>query len=325
MALEAGTDFLSSLGATGLGDFSVPNLVTPPSDPIPGVGGSAVADLGSAFGGLSDAPLSFASGGFDTSSTAGLGSDISQGAGAAIGSPSGGGIGSDWAASGGIGGGTDALLSGDPNNPTNLKPPADLTGGAPAGATPQTGGSSMSPLAKTALMAAPALGVAGFQALRGPQIPSQVGALTDLGNAQAGQSAQLMQQYNAGNIQPGAALQIQNNLRNQISKINQYYAGNGKQGNLDRFNSTDRLKAIQQAQNAATAQYQQFLDSELKGALAASGQAGQFIAQAAQLTLSADAAFSKALSDAMAGIGKVAGIGLSGGQTTTTTTTTQAA
>ena len=106
---------------------------------------------------------------------------------------------------------------------------------------------------------------------------------------------------------PGAALQIQNATRAQVSKINQYYASVG------RTNSTDHIKAVQQAQNNGIAQYQQFLNSELSASLQASGQAGSYFAQAAQIQMQADTAFNAALTSAMAGIGKIAATGLSGG------------
>jgi hypothetical protein len=308
-----------ALGAQGLGDFSTPGFVNAP-DVAPAIGTGA--DFASLGGAISDASAGFSGGSaFDSGSPALSGFDFNPAPVTAMGAT---GFNFSPDISGGAApGGASDLLGGDQSQDNSLQSQSSGAGpmtGAAAGAAKSAGG-GLSQLQKTGIMAAPALGIAGYEALRGPQVPSQLGDLNALAGQQAAFGAQQQANYNAGTIAPGSALQIQNNARQQLSQLQQYYAKN-RGGNYQ--SSTDYIKAAQQIQNNATAQYQQFLQGELTASLQASGQAGQYFAQAAQIQLSADQAFNNALMGAMTGIGKIAGVGLSGGTTTTTTTTAAA-
>ena len=309
-----------ALGAQGLGDFSTPGFTNAP-DVAPALGTGA--DFASLGGAISDAGAGFSGGSaFDSGAPALSGFDFNPAPVTALGAT---GFNFSPDISGGSApGGASDLIGGDTSQDNNLQPQSSgagpMNGTAPAaGAKSTTGG--LSQLQKTGIMAAPALGIAGYEALRGPQVPSQLGDLNALAGQQAAFGAQQQANYNAGTIAPGSALQIQNNARQQLSQLQQLYAKN-RGGNYQ--SSTDYIKAAQQIQNNATAQYQQFLQGELTASLQASGQAGQYFAQAAQIQLSADQAFNNALMGAMSGIGKIAGVGLSGGTTTTTTTTAAA-
>jgi len=235
----------------------------------------------------------------------------------------GGGIGSDYVASGGQGpGGTFADAAAAPTSQPVEFPQmpqsapssqaADALGGnvaQGAGTAPTTESisswwKSLSPTMRTSLMSAPALIVAGINLAKGPQNQQQLDAL----NAQAQQDQALYQQqiglYNSGQIPPGQALSISQWLKAQKNKINQEYSA------MNRYQSTDRLKAISQAETAATAQFQSYLDQELKTANLASNQAAQDLAAAAKVQAANDAAFSSAALSALGGVGKIAATAL---------------
>lgn len=301
---------VGTLGSAGLGDFSLPdNIISPvpPSSPdLSGVdfaslGGSGADALGATF------------------------SDASPSAGSGLAALSSGDLGSSPVTdliqpSGSLGGGSDLGIPGD----LSIEPPAgqenlsqdfsaDLTKSAPAASPADSGG--MSPLAKTALAAAPALGALAFNAARGPYEPPAEKQLTALASQQAGVAAQEWNMYQSGTVPAGVATRITASLMNNISKINQYYSQQ-KGG----FNSTMRIQAIQDAQRKSILEYGQYLDMELKASLAASGAAGQFFARAAQIQLTADAAFTKALTDSVTALGKIAAVGFLGAKVNNTVT-----
>jgi hypothetical protein len=297
MAFDFGADALAgvgSLGEQGLGAFNLPQTSM----------FSDISPENAAFG-LSATPNVFDTGTSAVPFTGNVGADVSPGAYNVLSSS-----GFTTPALGGTSAGADTPTE-ETGNPFDdaRKPQAaagQTTSLSAQSQQPQQGG--MSQLGKSLLMAAPAMGVAGFQAFRGPQYPSALGDLKGLAGQQAGEASLLSSQYNAGQIQPGAAAMVASNYRQQLAKINQYFAKAG------RFNSTDRIKAVQLAQSQMVQQYSQFLDAELTSSLKASGQAGQFFAQAAQIQMQADTAFNNALSNAMQGIGKVLAMGLSGNQ-----------
>ena len=215
----------------------------------------------------------------------------------------GGGIGSDYASSGGTGPSAQYAESqpvqtaAQPAQAAQTTTPASTQPAASTPAAAKAGG--LGPIAKSALTALPGLALAGYQMSRGPQNQAQEQAL----EAQAAQDQALYEQqlslYNAGQIPPGEDLQIKDWLQAQENKINQEFDA------MDRFQSTDRLKAIQNAQDTATTQFNADLQQELNTANLASSQAAQDLATAAQIQAANDRAYSNALISALGGIGKV--------------------
>lgn len=310
----SGGDVTGNVGLSpqGLGDFLVPQgMFTPlPSDTPTDTGPSGV-DFASVGGPASDALTGNTfSGGI--SGLGGAGGDLS-------------GVGDFTGPSPDISG------VGDFTGPAYGGPSTDL--GQPSEAASTAGGeitgaqdlsaqsvqqqdeqkkkdAGLSPLAKTGLLAAAPLGVAAINAARGPYTPPAAKTLQQIGVQQGAFGTQMLQMYQNGQIQPSAAARIAVDYAQNLSKIRQFYASTG-QGN-----STQAIQATAKATSDMTAQFAQYLDGELKAAMAAGGQSATAFAEVARLQLASDKAFSDALASAMSGMGKAVAIGMFGAKPT---------
>lgn len=154
-----------------------------------------------------------------------------------------------------------------------------------------------------ARLAVPALGLGTTLARGESKLPGSATTLANAGDTLNATSASQLALFNSGQLTPGQLAQIQTSRQQQISQVYQQLAS---QGVSDPTKDSRYIQAVQQIENNAQVQTQQFLDATLQSGLAAAGAAGQDLAAAAQIELSRDSEFQSALNAAMASFGTIA-------------------
>lgn len=128
--------------------------------------------------------------------------------------------------------------------------------------------------------------------MRRPNIPSLGAANAAAARLQA-QAEELLNRYNQGVLSPAMMAKVQNDLQAALNKVRQFYSRAG------RYNSTDRIKAEQEATFAAMAAMAASLDRELQLGLQSLGQAGSLYVSAANAAIAADNAYRSSMSNAL--------------------------
>jgi hypothetical protein len=201
---------------------------------------------------------------------------------------------------------TDAL--GSVSSPLNPQP---VQGPVPSGSS--TGGlsdflPSKATIGKDLFSAAPALGMLGYEAIKGPPpLPAATQPLTASGAVTAPLLATETADanaYNTGTLTAPQQASIDEWVQGQQNQLLQQIANSGVQNPTQDSRFVSGMAQIQQQ---ALAQKQAILQQDITNAFSAAGAAGQNLGTVANSQVQNDTAYQQALAAAMAALGGTAG------------------
>lgn len=267
--------------------------------PAPDLTGAPVGDFG--------APAQFESAAMGGPDSLGLDVNMAD-TGGASGSVSGTNFdptGADVLPGGGGGGGSSAAPDFGGSAAANTPPTSSaLSGDTTAAATKAaSGGSSLDNALKYMRLGGGALGLAGIANafMTGDKLPKQSRTAEDLANREGAFANELISMSQNNQILPGQQEQIERFKAEQNAKAYQLAVAAG--GGGDPRNSSMYLQTAQDINSQAEVMHQQFIDSNMKTALAAAGGSEQALLAIAQLQVQMDQGLSTAIGNAARAMG----------------------